>query len=586
MKLVQESARGYESTRGCAIDCSHRDKRARAVVACLVLASFTMSTLPKVGFSQTDSSWQLSDSSPNSATRSGVDKNAVKATVDHASKQIGSTTENPSSSDATDAAEMAKKVTQEAAQKESEQSTAVKTPEVTLEFDVAVASEAEQASTVEEADVISSEAEAIPLNVADNEAVTAINNDVFVDVFDEGALEPTVSPIPVVNLSPEFRASLERQFVQIQKLEEEEDAFSDNLGESYLAYGKLLAQAGRLDEARDMYAKSLHLAKINNGVYAIEQRPVLRALFDMHGARQETAEMEKHLKQIIWLEKKNPDIRDYYTYDLILRLGNLFIDQYYFEPKLTEAALERVNSALRLFNYAVNRYGDAPLSQQVMPYGELALLQFIKSTVNRELDRSFYEQSRFRQFSDIDKAPRARTGNNHLGNGLFHLRKYLKKANDENNVEHQVRALRDIGDMYLLFNRSQQAASSYNMAWLKAAELEESHELVTGFDNPVRLPDFNYAGQREEVINSERVVKVPLNFDIDQHGRVSKIHTVASDDPKPKMIIRAKRVSKRLKFRPNIENGKIIATNNFDYDVRVRLRYGERVAQVEQLEAN
>ncbi len=544
------------------MDCGHRDKRPRAVVVCVVLGSFIISTLPTFALSQTDSSWQLSESTPVDTSSNVANQQTVDSLIDEANENVAPT----------------------------------EVPEVTLEFDVVVTEDKDQKSITQQADVAPTPNELkMEKNGSDSEGgslrepVSLVGVEiepVAEDIYVEPIIEKTVSPIPVVDLTPEFRASLERQFLQIQQIEEEEDAFSDNLGESYLAYGKLLAQAGRLDEARDMYAKALHLAKINNGVYAIEQRPVLRALFDMHGAKYEAADMEKHLKQIIWLEKKNPDIRDAYTFDMIIRLGNLYIHQYYFEPKVTELALERINSAIRLFNYALNRYGDAPLTERVMPYGELALLQFIKSTINREIDRSFYEKSRFRQFTDIDKSPKARTGSNYLGNGLYHLKKYLIKAQKENNVEHQVRALRGIGDMYLLFNGSQQAARSYNLAWLKAAELDETHELVTSFDTPVRLPDFNYVSQREESISRDGIVAVPLNFDIDKYGRVGKIHTSAADAPEPKIVFRAKRISKRLKFRPMVENGKMIATHNFDYDIRVKLRSGERVAKVEELKAN
>ena len=557
MKLVQKT-RICIDDRDCKRDCDGRDlpfslllsrhilpdrPYFRSLAPTLLLACSSLAS--PVALSQSDSSWQLSGSKPD-------DDQAKTEQIVPAETQ---------------------------------------TQEINLEFDVAVVEqEAEPQSGESRQDQsVTDETESAVSDAETDLATSEALEGRVANTNDQVAVQPvlagvnTVSSVPIVDLPEGFREALERQFVEIQKLEEEEDAFSDSLGEAYFGYGNMLARAGRLDEARDMYAKSLHLAKINNGVYAIEQRPVLRALFDMHAAKLEVSEMETQLKQIIWLEKKNPDIRDSFTYDMVLRLGNLFIDQYYYEPKLTEAALERVNKAIHFLNYAVNRYGHVPLSERSMPFGELALLQFIKSTINRELDRSFYEQSRFRQFADLDKAPKARTGSNHLGNGLYHLRKYLAKAQQEGNIEHEVRALRDIGDMYLLFNQGMSAEKSYQMAWLKASQLHESHELVTSFDTPARLPDFNYAGEREEIINLDRVVSVPLNFDIDQYGRVKRIHTVAADSDTPKMVFRAKRVTKRLRFRPVIENGQTIETNDFDYDVRVRLRNGERVTKAETL---
>ncbi len=386
----------------------------------------------------------------------------------------------------------------------------------------------------------------------------------------------TIKAVPVIDLSAEMRATLERQFEQIKSLEEQEDAFSENLGEAYLGYGKLLTQVGRLDEAREMYAKSLHLAKINHGVYAIEQRPVLKAMFEMHEAKAESQEMERYLRQLIWLEKKHPDIDDNYSYDLVLKMGNLFIDQYLASPRRTEAGLEKINKGITFMNYAVNRYGDRPLSEVLMPYGELALLYYIRSQVNQELLRSQNESSRFRTQRDKDQFPKFRLADQGAtAQGFARLEEYLYKAQNENQLEHQVRALRDIGDLYLLFGNTSLAERHYNKAWLQAAQLSEDNELVKSFENPVKIPDFNYAGERRNLVQGAAKVSVPLSMRISKYGKVRNIVAQQDGSLETKYIQRAKRTLRRFKFRPAIENGKMVATENFSHSTDLILKQSE-----------
>ncbi len=395
---------------------------------------------------------------------------------------------------------------------------------------------------------------------------------------------PKFSLVPVIDQSPELRASLERQFEQILKLEEEEDAFSENLGEAYLGYGRLLGEVGRLEEARDMYAKALHISKINNGVYAIEQRPVLKTMFYMFQAQGKVEEMENYLKQVIWLERKQPDVRDNFSYDMVVALGNTYIDKYLAWPKITETSLIRINKSIHYLNYAIQRYSDLPLEEGLLPYGEMALLYYFKHRIALELNRSFYEFSRQRQFTEIDKFPAVNSRSNFLNSAQGYLKTYLKKAEEEGDIEHQVRALRDLGDINLLFERGTVAQKFYEKAWVLASDLPPTHELVTSFDQPNKLPDFNYAGTRSAYLDREvEAVYVPLVMNLDRFGRIKKILSKAEDNPLPKYVFRAKRESRKYVFRPPIDNGKMIESNAHEQEIRVLLR-SRAVAQGPEIE--
>jgi hypothetical protein len=389
---------------------------------------------------------------------------------------------------------------------------------------------------------------------------------------------PVLNVSPIVALSPELRDSLERQFQEIQTLKETENAFSERLGESYLAYGRSLTQAGRTDEARSMLVNALHIAKINNGVTSIEQRPILRELFEMNLALGNTQEMTEQVARIVWLEKKNPAEQDIYSFDIIVRLGNYYLDLYLNNRAISELSLSHLNNSTKYLGYAINRYGDRPLSEVLLPYGELALAHYEKSRIQNEVDRSFYQDTRKRGYSDLDKLQVKHSRLNSFSRSEGFLKDYLRKAKSERDLVNTIQALLGLGDLNLLTGRYMAANKYFDLAWTGAQNLPLAHPIVTSFANPVKLPSFNFSVVRRPPISARETEMVALSINIDDDGRVRRVATEALVDTDKSTITKARRLVKRYKFRPIIENGKLVASKDYRYEVRVVSRKAKAVA--------
>ncbi len=383
---------------------------------------------------------------------------------------------------------------------------------------------------------------------------------------------PLANIRPVASLSPELRESLARQFQEIETLKETEDAYSEQLGESYLAYGRFLMQAGRIDESRKMLVNALHIAKINNGVNSIEQRPILRELFEMNFALRNTEETEEQLRRIIWLEKKDPNLNDVYSYDMVVRLGNLYLDLYLGDPMVSELSLEYLNKSTRYLGYAINRYGDRPLSEVLLPYGELALAHQLRSRIQLEVDRSFYQDTRQRGFSDIDRTKSRRLPSNTYTRSEAYLRDYLRKAQREKDLENTIHALLGLGDSALMSGRMNTAEKFYDLAWTGAQNLSITHPIVESFNRPIKLPAFQFSVVRKERAPSRPMELIPLSINIETDGRVRKVAREALVETTSAMTGRARRIIKRARFRPIIENGKLIPVNDYRYEVPITVR--------------
>ncbi|MBL4672189.1 MAG: hypothetical protein JKX81_07995 [Arenicella sp.] len=389
---------------------------------------------------------------------------------------------------------------------------------------------------------------------------------------------PAVNVSPIVAVSPELRESLERQFQEIQTLKETENAFSERLGESYLAYGRSLTQAGRTDEARSMLVNALHIAKINNGVTSIEQRPILRELFEMNLALGNTEEMTEQFSRIVWLEKKNPDDQDTYSFDIVVRLGNHYLDLYLNNRVISELSLSHLSNSIKYLGYAVNRYGDRPLSEVLLPYGELALAHYETSRIQHEVDRSFYRDTRQRTFNDLDKRQVKHSRRNSFSRSEGFLKDYLRKAKSERDLVNTIQALLGLGDLNLLTGRFMAANKYFDLAWTGAQNLPLTHPIVESFTSPVKLPAFNFSVVRKPPIQSRETELVALSINIDDDGRVRRVASEALIDTDKWTTTKARRLVKRYKFRPIIENAKLVPSKDYRYEVRVVSRKAKAVA--------
>ncbi len=394
------------------------------------------------------------------------------------------------------------------------------------------------------------------------------------------APRPEIPTTPILDLSDAQRAQLAAQFEELQALKDTEDAFSERLGETYFSYAAALQDTGQLEEARKLFAQALHIAKVNNGVNSIEQRPMLRSLFHLELAQGDLEQAEEYVKRMIWVEKQHPDVRDTYTFDAVRDIANEYVDQYLFRPVAGDSSIFLLDSAARYFRYAINRYGDQPLEQLVLPYGELAYVQYLKSKLSNQYERLSYQDTRqrargFEQFDRRQQRPVLRptpTIRNPLGGSERYIREYLAKAEQSQNQEHAVKALLNLGDINLLFGRKGFAEQYYREAWRLAQDLAEDHELVLGMQEPVKLPAFFYSQDRPEIEKFNPEVTFPLEIAVSEDGKVSKVFTDPDASETPKIAQRARRLARRLSFRPAIEGGKMVGTDRIVQDVRVLVR--------------
>ena len=386
---------------------------------------------------------------------------------------------------------------------------------------------------------------------------------------------------PTLNIDPQLRADLDAQYKRVEKNRETADAFSESLGEDYLSYGLLLKRAGRLDEARDVLIDAAHISKINNGLNAPEQRPYLAALFDLHMLQDNTEAANKAIQRIIWLESQNPDVRDDLTYPLALRMGGRYLDQFLYKPIAGSESLENLSQADLYFNYVLRQYGGNPITEIKLPYGELALVNFWRSKVAAassapaNLPTFSGRGTRLGQFPTTRNSTFANvvapSGGVFFSRAEFYLKRYLARTRSEGTPQMVVKALLNLGDINLMLERRLVASEYYKLAWTEALKLAPDDPFLQTFDQPVALPDFEYALARKHVVQGNQALLVPMKFKVDQFGRVGDVQPIEEGNKNFPYFSKAKRTVRRTVYRPIIKDGNLVATGLVSDNVLVQL---------------
>lgn len=380
-------------------------------------------------------------------------------------------------------------------------------------------------------------------------------------------------------------SDIDQQFDKLQKTLETEDAYSLVLAEDYFSYGMMLRESGQYQDAIDAFVNALHIQKINHGIYSAEQRNALKALFELHYALGNTEDFEDYLERILWIEEKNPAIQDDLSFQLLVMVGNAYIDDFMRKPIAGQRSVQTLLRAKHHFNAAFTRHKHKPLSELVMPYGELALISFLESRLHHDVDKTAsLEDPRLRRSSNITGRELALASylENSFPRGSGLLKSYLLKAQAEQNQQHIVKALISLGDFSQLFKRHIHAAEFYQLAWVQAQILPEDDPVRAMFNEPVALPSFDYAYDREPVIPTRPTELVPVSLTISNEGRVTEVNKIDDSELSRSYFTKARRLAKRVIFRPRLIDGKAIQKDNFQYLQRV---YAKKRPETEEDQA-
>ncbi len=354
----------------------------------------------------------------------------------------------------------------------------------------------------------------------------------------------------------------------ITDLESRLGPYAPGLSEQLLGLGSVHQRQGLHAEAIEVFKRGVHIARINEGLDGSSQIPLL----------------QREIQSLMALgDFEAADERQYYLYRVQAKAyGNT-------SAAMTAAMLERAEwereayymslgnaSFLRLLTMwelygkvlrNISRSSGSLSADLLLPLKGLLQTQYMISTyttgtytglnAGAAADTNFAEEN---QFSII------RASNYKKGQSVLTAMREVYGYNEPEQSQKPIEALVRLGDWHLWHGKRDSAQAAYARAWDELAALDNGEQLQQQFfGKPTLLPDL--PGARTE-LQTPKVIRgyVDLSFAINTRGRVTDLEIVAEenvqefDDEAERSRLRMLRRLKRMRYRPQLEDGTIVST--------------------------
>ncbi len=350
--------------------------------------------------------------------------------------------------------------------------------------------------------------------------------------------------------------------------------YDPGVGESLAAMARLLQVQGDHDGALMAYQRAMHIQRVNNGIYSLGQEPMLRGMIDSYLARNDTESVGQHLDQLLWLYVKSYGQGDPRILPLVTEISEWHLQAYDQNP--SRKSLYHLVRAHRLVASAIDlvshQVGGGTLT--VLPLlRNLVVTNFYLADHQRRYPVGSSEGFSFRTNTSPMAEPLSQEELlviNSYQNGRRAQEQIVATLfnNPEATNTDRIQALAELGDWYLLFGRVTSAQEAYRKAWQVAmTDPELTGKLDTVFGSPrvislqpSRLPRRGLAPADGDA------AQVVARLTVNARGEVKDADIVeldSVDDPSVSQLVTQE--LKKLRFRPRIVNGEMVASNDVPF---------------------
>ena len=405
----------------------------------------------------------------------------------------------------------------------------------------------------------------IPGDVVDSEAVLESAGDLGSPSLDFQEGEDTIL------ISPDASSY---QFY-ITDLESRMGPYAQGLSEQLLGLGSVYQDQGLHTEAIDLFKRAVHIARINGGLYAPEQIPLL----------------QREIRSLVAVgDFETADERQYYLYRVQARVYGAQSEQ------MSVAMLERAEWEREAYKLSVGETSflrlltmwelySAVLRNIAREEGKLSLsllrplegllqTQYLISTWSPATANGMQSGSVDENYAEEARFSMVRVSNYKQGQAVITAMREVYGYNGGESSPLPAETMVQLGDWHLWHQKRESALAAYQEAWDEFGTLENGERLrQIHFGEPVLLPDIPGANQD---LSEPEVVRgyAELSFSITPRGRVSDLEVIstepletAGEEENEASPVQLLRRVKRLQFRPRFEDRSPVLVEN------VRRRY-------------
>ncbi len=394
----------------------------------------------------------------------------------------------------------------------------------------------------------------------------------------EEEIESTVANVDTlqVEMTAEQKRSIKNYEELISQLEISGGVYQVQLSEVLLSLGSTYQALDLHAEAIVAFERSLHISRVNDGLYNLGQIDMLESMIESNSKLKDWKSLNKNYHNLYWLSKRHYGEDSPELLALIDRIGRWHLKAYELLPN--EQSFSHLVDAEDLYNKSVKiietQNGQHDLRLINALYG-IALTNYqiaaqVSNAENFEVIRMGFRNSDRRRALQQEQARQDLISQSYAkGKRAMNRIVEIHANNPILPVDTHAIALTHLGDWFLLFNKRNSAATTYDQAYqLLSNEGFDQQKIDSLFGRPKTLPAIRLPVQNEKDIIDEDPSYVIASFDVSASGKAGNIEIIESN-PTDNVSFqrRAKRSIASTKFRPRYENGKPVITTG------VSLRY-------------
>lgn len=127
---------------------------------------------------------------------------------------------------------------------------------------------------------------------------------------DTPSIEPSISSVSGTGITAQQFNSISQYQSSILALEEAGGPYAEGLSEEFEALGSLYQEIGNHELAIETFEKAMHILRVNNGLFTLNQMPVVRQIIDSYRALDNFDELDNHNEYQFYINQKNFDEND------------------------------------------------------------------------------------------------------------------------------------------------------------------------------------------------------------------------------------------------------------------------------------
>ncbi len=388
----------------------------------------------------------------------------------------------------------------------------------------------------------------------------------------EDAATNTSAPSPLALAYPQRKSAVSADYLDaIASMEQEFGPYYNQLSEQLLTLGVNYQNQGMHEEASEVFKRAMHVSRVNEGLYSLNQVPILERLIESTVASGDWEAASDSHQYLYWLHRRNFGEDDPRMLPVITKLSNWHLNAYSLD--IGSGLFQHLISAHNLYTLAINIidrvYGQDDMRLVGALKGLTVSNYYLATYQASAAQRTDFETSFGSARASADERARLEQyilNSYSSGKNAIARIQHVYATNPQAPVAAEVQAQIQLADWNLMFNRWHTAIDMYQQAYNQLASTPDAETMVNKFfGSPVALPDLPLlqAGTESEDQSNEYVL---VSFDVSKHGRARNIEILeAFPEDSVRNRSHVRKALKTTKFRPRFADGSPTDTENLTH---------------------